>query len=512
MRELKIWYRDRLPARISALESARTALELRDPDAVDSLRRIAHQLRGSGATYGFPEISDTARHLEEAPEGELLGSAILLIDTLRAVVERGSEERCSILIVEDDVDLAQFTKTLLAGPGRDIHLAHTGAQAQAILERHDISLILLDLILPDMDGRNLLAKLRERVATAVVPIIVMTVKSAAQARAECLALGADEYFEKPVDPDVLQLAVLGRLRTGSDLLREFRRDPLTGMPNRAAFHEAFERARYVASVAAEPLSVAMIDIDHFQIVNDSCGRSVGDQVLRRVAAVIAQSLRGSDMVARWSGEEFAVMFPTTDPAGAAQGLNKALQALRAESFPAGEGRSLQITFSAGIAPVLEGMSVEDALTEAERHLYLAKQSGLDRVVTPADKVDAPRVKVLIAEDDELIRLVIRRLLEREGYEVTTCDNGSAALASAYENTYSMILSDILMPQLDGFELLRRLRGLPETERTPIVMLTSMGKDQDVHRGFELGADDYIVKPFSSSELLSRVRRLMKRAS
>jgi DNA-binding response OmpR family regulator len=76
----------------------------------------------------------------------------------------------------------------------------------------------------------------------------------------------------------------------------------------------------------------------------------------------------------------------------------------------------------------------------------------------------------------------------------------------------MILSDVKMPQLDGFELLQRVREHPGMERTPVVMLTSMGKDQDVHRGFELGADDYIVKPFSSTELMSRIRRLMNKAS
>jgi diguanylate cyclase (GGDEF)-like protein len=512
MHELRAWYRNRLAARILALEAARTALALRDSEAVNSIRRMAHQLRGSGATYGFPEISDSARALEEAAEGDLLGPVSLLLDTLRKAAEGGGEDRAAILIVDDDVDLACYMKLLLAGPGREIHLAHTGAEAQAILEKHEISLILLDLILPDTDGRNLLMKLRERLATATIPVVVVTVKSAAQARAECMALGADEYLEKPVSPEALLAAVLGRLRVGSDIVREFRRDPLTGLPNRAAFHEAFDRARYVASVAGEPLAVGLIDIDHFQLVNDACGRTIGDQVLRRVAAVIAKSLPSADLLARWGGEEFAVLFPNAGSAAAAEALNHALEALRNESFAVGEGRTLQVTFSAGIAAAPPGMNVEEALAEADRHLYLAKQSGLNRVVSPGDKVEGPRRKILIVEDDEMIRIVIQRLLEREGFEVTTCSDGSAGLASAFENTYAMILSDILMPKLDGFGLLQRLRESPETELTPVVMLTSMGKDSDVHRGFELGANDYIVKPFSSSELLSRVRRLLKKAS
>ena len=512
MRELKSWYRNRLPARIAALEAARSAAARNDVEGVNSAHRIAHQLRGSGSTYGFPEVSAAARALEEAPEQNLPEAITLLIDTLRRAAESEAEDRATILIVDDDIDFADYLKTLLAGPGREIRTASSGAQARAILEKEEISLILLDLVLPDMDGRGLLMKIRERLSTAAIPVVVLTVRSADQARAECLALGADEYFEKGVAPEALQSAVLGRLRVGSDILREFRRDALTGLPNRAAFHEAFQRARYVAAVAGEPLSVALIDIDHFQVVNDACGRAIGDQILRRVADVIARSLRLPDIVTRWGGEEFAVLFPKTEPAEAARGLNRALEALRNESFEVGDGRTLQVTFSAGVASVAEGMGVEEALGEADRHLYLAKQGGLDRVVSPEDRVEAPRRRILLAEDDEMIRVVIQRLLEREGFEVTTCADGSAALASAYENSYSMILSDILMPQLDGFELLQRLRNLPETERTPVVMLTSLGKDQDVHRGFELGADDYIVKPFSSSELLSRVRRLLKKAS
>lgn len=511
MRELRAWYRNRLPTRIAALEAALDGVCRQEADAVGAVRRVAHQLRGSGATYGFPEITETARAVEEAGEQDLPDLLRALLAALRQAAESGSDDRAAILVVDDDLDLANYMKVVLEGPGREIHLAHTGADALALIEKKEISLVVLDLILPDTDGRNLLMKLREKLATATIPIVVVTVKSAAQARAECLALGADEYLEKPVTPDALRNAVFGRLRAGSDIVREFRRDPLTGLPNRAAFHEAYDRARYVASVAGEPLTVALLDIDHFELVNEACGRPVGDQVLRCVASVIAKSLRGTDFVARWGGEEFAVMFPRAEPDHAVQALNRALEALRNESFQVGDDRTLQVTFSAGVAPA-NGLSVEEAIAEADRYLYLAKQSGLDRVVSPQDKVEPPRRRILLAEDDEMITLVIRRLLEREGYDVTTCSNGSAALASIYENNYSMILSDILMPQLDGFQLLQRVREMPETERTPVVMLTSMGKDTDVHRGFELGADDYIVKPFSSAELLSRVRRLLKKAA
>lgn len=512
MNALRTWYRERLPVRIAALEAAREELDRSGAEAVGSILRLAHTLRGSGGTYGFPEVTEAARYVEESTADNLRSALSGLIETLREVVKDVSDEPASILIIDDDPEQAGFIKTMLGGRGREIHIAHTGAEAMAILEKQEISLILLDLILPDTDGRNLLVRIRERLATATVPIIVVSVKSGSQIPVECSALGADGFLEKPLSPEALQSLVAAKLRLGADPSRELRRDPLTGLPNRAAFHEAFERAQVVARLSGTPLNIALVDVDHLDLVNDIFGRPLGDQVLRRVASLLSRALRVPDLLARWGGEEFAVIFPGKSTKEAAESLNAGLSALKSETFGSDPGATLQITFSAGVVPVPAGASLEEAMSEADRHLYLAKQGGLDRVVSAEDKLEAPRRRILLAEDDEMIRIVIRRLLEREGFEVTTCADGSSALRSAYENTYAMILSDVRMPQLDGFELLRRLRELPENERTPVVMLTSMGKDQDVHRGFELGADDYIVKPFSSAELLSRVRRLIKKAS
>jgi diguanylate cyclase (GGDEF)-like protein len=514
MNELRTWYRERLPARIAALEAARAELSRPGSEALDSIRRIAHLLRGSGGTYGFPEITESACRVEEAPAEALEAPLQTLIETLRATAAAAApgDERSSVLIVDDDVELAGFMKTLLTTPGRDILVAHSGAQALSLLETRQVSLIVLDLILPDMDGRNLLVKLRERLGTATTPVVVITFRSAEQARIECLALGADGFLEKPVSPEALQIAVEAKLAVRPDSSKEQRRDPLTGLPNRAALLESYDRVQYMARGAGAPLSLALIDVDHFDLVNDICGRETGDQMLRRVASIIARAIPRPCEVARWGGEEFAVLLPDRDIEAATAALNEALRTLKSESFPASEGQTLQITFSAGVVPVPPGATLEEALADAERNLYLAKQGGQDRVVSPVDKIDAPKQRILVAEDDEMIRIVIRRLLEREGYEVTTVADGSSALRAVYENSFSLILSDVRMPQLDGFEFLRRLREHDGAELTPVVLLTSMGKDEDVHRGFELGADDYIVKPFSSSELLTRVRRLLRKLS
>ncbi len=510
VRELKLWYRDRLPDRISALEATRGNLERGEAEALDSLRRLAHALRGSGATYGFPEISEAAKRVEEASEEETLPSVSDLLRTLKGAVASGDVDRRSILIIEDDADLAAFAQAALAAPGLDFHMARSAAEARAVLDEKEVSLILLDLVLPDSDGRNLLLEFRERLATSVIPVVVTTGKTSAQVRAECLALGADEFLEKPFSAAALKEAVEARLGAGSELTREFRRDPLTGLANRAAFHEAFERARYVAAVAEEPLAVALIDLDRFRQVNELCGTETGDQVLRQTAALLARSLRGSDFIARWGGEEFVVFFPKTSSDDASAALRKTLQDLHDEPISAGAGRSVKLTFSAGVADVRDGMGLQDALAEADRLLSVAKHTGLDRVISIGDRVEAPRRRVLIVEDDELIRMVVKRLLEQEGLEVDAAADGVEALERALERPYSLVVSDIQMPRMDGLELLTRLRLLPPTAQTPVVMLTAMGSEEDVVRGIERGADEYIVKPFASAELRARVRRLLKK--
>jgi diguanylate cyclase (GGDEF)-like protein len=510
MLELRNWYRERLSTRIAALEEARKGLRRKSTESADSLRRIAHSLRGSGATYGFPEITEAARELEEASEQELGARAETLIVTLREAAAGGKGTRTGILVVEDDEEQSKFACEALGGPGFDLYEARTAAQAQAILEEKEVSLILLDLILPDSDGRNFLVKLRDRLATAAIPVVVLTVKNASQVRAECLALGADDFLEKPVPREKLKALVHDRLQKGSEIARELRRDPLTGLPNRAAFHEMFQRLRYGISPSPDVLSLGLLDLDNFASINDDYGPAMADQILRRAAALISRALRTTDFVARWSGSEFVVLFPKTEAVGAATALEKAQKVIRKESLPTGEGTSVQVSFSAGVAQVNEGARVEEVVAEADRYLYQAKSSGSERIVAAGDQVAVPRKRILVAEDDELIRLVVKRLLEREGYEVLPTVDGRAALEAAQADSCSMVVSDVRMPRMDGFELLTRLRQLPAYARVPIVMLTAMGSEEDVVRGYELGADDYIVKPFSSAELMARIRRLLKR--
>lgn len=118
-------------------------------------------------------------------------------------------------------------------------------------------------------------------------------------------------------------------------------------------------------------------------------------------------------------------------------------------------------------------------------------------------------KVLVAEDEERIRRLIRMYLEREDYVVEEVDNGKEALDMALENNYNVILLDIMMPEMDGIEVCKELR---KEKETPVIMLTAKGEESNRVQGFEVGTDDYIVKPFSPREVILRVKALLRRVS
>ncbi|MBI2191094.1 MAG: response regulator [Planctomycetes bacterium] len=510
--DLKHLYRQGMAARIDALEAARKSLEKQGTPAVESIRRIAHSLRGSGGSFGFPEVTEAAGALEDAPDGEILSRLEKLLDVLREIASGGDAETTKVLIIDDDPESTLLLRAVLSRPGREILAAETAAKAESILADTRVSLILLDLVLPDTDGRNLLVRLRSRPATAAVPIVVLSALSGSQPKTECFALGADDVLEKPFNPETLSASLAARLHRSAVQLRESRRDALTGLPNRAAFCESFLSAVSLAARHREALSIGIADLDYFKSVNDSYGHATGDRVLRQAASLFSKTLRKSDIVARWGGEEFVILFPITQQEGAVRALEKTLDAFRAEAFQLEDGRAFQVTFSAGVVPVTADSSVEEAVKEADRFLYLAKGAGRNCILPSEGQIPSVRRTILLVEDDEVTAALIRHRLGREGMEVLHQSDGSEAVTVAAQISPSLVILDVKVPGLDGFGVLRRLRLMPSYAGVPIVMLTSLGNERDISRGFSLGADDYILKPFSPVELVARVLRLLSRHS
>lgn len=211
MADLKEYYRRAVSSRVTEIADALVQRATDPEGAAAIIRRAAHSLRGSGGTYGFPEVSEAAAIAEDAGETELDGAATALLTVLRGISVANAPSR-SILIIDDDAEIALLLRAVLGAPNRDIVHTPSAAAAQELIGTRTFDVALLDLMLPDADGRSVLRSMRERGRAAHV--IVLSGKNSPEIERECRDLGADDYVVKPFDPEALASRVARHLADG----------------------------------------------------------------------------------------------------------------------------------------------------------------------------------------------------------------------------------------------------------------------------------------------------------
>ena len=303
--------------------------------------------------------------------------------------------KATILLVEDDKVQAKVTKDSLESFGYDVITATDGKSAIKSAKTQKVDIIVLDLILPDINGNEVSRWLKVNPDTKGIPIIMLTVRNSMTEKVAGLEAGADDYLPKPYDEIELNARIYACLRTKAlqDELREKNRqledallkleiqaitDPLTELFNRRYFLSTIEKEFNRTVRYKSPTSCMMIDIDHFKRINDTYGHRAGDISLREAAAVIKNGTRDFDTVARWGGEEFIVLLPET---GGEDALLVAARILGAVSLYAFTAFPERITVSIGIAtvPVPHIDTAEKLIHEADLALYEAKTKGRNRI-------------------------------------------------------------------------------------------------------------------------------------
>lgn len=303
----------------------------------------------------------------------------------------------TILLVEDDPLQAKVTFDYLEKQGYQAILAQDGKSAIKIVKTKPVDVILLDLVLPDIDGNEVCRWLKLNHDTKGIPIIMLTVKSSTMEKVAGLKAGADDYLPKPYNEVELNARIFASLRTKAlqDELREKNRqmeivlsqvetlaitDPLTELFNRRHFEATIEKEFNRTVRYKSPTSCLMIDIDHFKSINDEYGHRTGDMVIREIAKIIKDCLRKVDTIARWGGEEFVVLLPGTGKEKAFTAAERIMKTVSGHSF---SGISKQITVSIGIASVPESSidNAEKLIDASDNALYEAKSKGRNRIAS-----------------------------------------------------------------------------------------------------------------------------------
>ena len=406
--ELLAQYIDSLKAKIDRIDSLLSKFNEGNSKAGDNMRLLAHTLHGSGASFGFPQISEAGKNAELADKEVLAEKLLELKTVLEDVVANksdtmprnsedvekdspqndslsaeksqpvdlsvkekslnksgGKSQILKILIVDDDPQIASSIRKVLTSlpKSQKFVLVENGADAQQAIVMDTYDLIVMDLLLPDRDGRELIEQIKVEFQIKT-PLLVLSSLQNDSVRVECMGLGADKYLTKPFYEEVL--------------LEEVKK--LLG---------------------------------------------------RKVKAKLTLVPMDGEVVEREEDEE-------------------------QESRPA----------------YLEGN------------------------------------RILIAEDDKMQAALIQQRLSEEGASVVHASNGREAMQFIRSQEFSLMILDVKMPVMDGFEVLQRVRGELKLE-LPIIMVTAMGSEDDIIRGYDLGTTDYILKPFSEVQLFARVKSLLK---
>jgi diguanylate cyclase (GGDEF)-like protein len=315
----------------------------------------------------------------------------------------------TVLIVDDELMNRDALQRRLERVGYRVLTADSGASALQIATTQHLDLILLDVMMPGMDGIETLHRLRRTRSLSELPVIMVTARDSSEAVVEALDAGANDYITKPVDFAVAQ----ARIRTQ---LIARRADPLTGLPNRLLFMERLNDLITRSSAeAAFEFAVFFLDVDRFKIINDSLGHAAGDELLTGISRRLEQSLRSTDTVARFDGEctlarlggdEFTVLLTGVRNAVDGRMIAERLVAAVEKPFEL-EGREVVVTVSIGVVMAdVRYQRAEDMVRDADTAMYRAKDRGKARCeIFDTSMLAAAEERLLIESD-------LRRALER----------------------------------------------------------------------------------------------------
>jgi len=295
------------------------------------------------------------------------------------------------LIVEDEPEFRLLLSVLLRQLDFDVIEAMDGLTAWDIIQKTQIPLVLTDWVMPQMQGPELIQKIRGANFPYYTYIILLTARTAQRDVVDGIMSGADDYLVKPFDQDELQarlsiaeriLGLESRLRETLEQLRLVAlRDGLTGVLNRRAIYEVAENELERARRESARLSFLMIDIDNFKKINDRFGHAMGDQALRLVVDTIVSNLRPYDSVGRWGGEEFLVLLPNTNHEEATQIAERLRTSVARSRLEFIESNSVELRISLGVTCTSfgEDQYIDKLVSQADKALYKAKNLGKDRV-------------------------------------------------------------------------------------------------------------------------------------
>ncbi|GKU81622.1 response regulator [Niallia sp. NCCP-28] len=511
--------------------------EMQVVDNID-VYRFLHSIKGTSGTLDMDNLYQlsnkllniAAQRTESWKKAELreflyeLAEISWDYEQINEKLSSVSKERMAniplIQIIDDDISMLIFLKDNLEKKGWMV-IANTEVD-KAIAQYYDMhpDCIIIDVNLPEKSGFEVLSNLEQHTNRYFVPKIMFSINNDRETRIKAFKMGADDFIEKPIDIEEFLIRIERHLERKEVFDQSVLIDELTQVYNRKFLGDSYNR--FISDIIRTNTAgtIAILDIDYFKKVNDSHGHVMGDRVLADFAQFIKKNIRNTDTLFRYGGEEFIVFFQRAFESDVKEILTRMLERFSAIKF--GEGKDkFSLSFSAGIYTIAnKEIDLQTAIKTADEALYLAKKNGRARIES-ANQIQnelAKRVMhVSIVDDDALIRSILINIFNSISLDYITLDivayeDGMQFFHSnrLKETGLHFLVLDGIMPVMDGLEILQKVRKTTSKQSVHVLMLTGRKSEHDIAEALRLGADDYVTKPFSLTELQARITRLIKR--
>ncbi len=423
-----------------------------------------------------------------------------------------------ILLVEDSATLRFAMRNYILEAGHTPLIAQSGEEALQMLETTPVDMIIMDVEMPGLNGFETTRLIREWLGGHWIPIIFVTGLNEDESYREGIEAGGDDYLIKPVSAMIIKAKIraMERITEMRDQLNQLNAelealsqlDSLTQIYNRRTFNEMAQQQWLLAARQQTPISLLMIDVDHFKLYNDHYGHPAGDLCLKKVTKCLRDCLhRPFDLLGRYGGEEFIALLPETDTVGAlkvAQTINTSLAelALRHEVSPTHH----QVTVSIGGACCSRShnYSLEDLIKRADRALYKAKHTGRNRALV--DDI-AIHKTILLVEPDRQIAQNLMQTLTAE-YNVLFTENSEEALDISLDIHPDAILLDASIADENDERLPRQLARNTKTSAIPIVLMSEGSCYSRPVSDASIGIRGCLEKPVVKEALLQKLHHLI----
>ncbi len=306
-----------------------------------------------------------------------------LVDVIDRLVFHDTVLPFRVLIVEDSRVQANYISVQLKKAGMETEVAYKPLQLIDHLISFNPDLLLLDMYMPEVNGMELAQVIRQMEQFISIPIVFLSAEADKGKQLAALGIGGDDFLTKPIEPDHLIAAVTTRIERYRKLRTLMIHDGLTGLLNHSTIKERLSQEVERARRHHESLAFAMLDLDNFKLVNDHYGHAVGDRVLKSLAHMLRQRLRGSDTIGRFGGEEFAIIMPNSNELTAASIMQELCTGFAKIRHHADE-KEFSVSFSCGVATFPDFDSASSLSEAADKATYAAKAAGRNNVKTASE--------------------------------------------------------------------------------------------------------------------------------